>query len=110
MSANNSKTFMDRSTDPNGTALPEEIIQGYGSLFCQLANRGWDGFFMTIMFRHIPGPVGTKIRQMHEEISTVYGKLANRVVRKPTSVNWAHLLPKGVFFPDALAIGKAAKG
>ena len=55
---------------------------------------------MTIMFRHIPGPVGTKIRQMHEEISTVYGKLANRVVRKPTSVNWAHLLPKGVFFPD----------
>ena len=55
---------------------------------------------MTIMFRHIPGPVGTKIRQMHEEISTIYGKLANRVVRKPTSENWADLLPKGVFFPD----------
>ena len=103
MSTKNYNATLDRSTDPNGTALPEEIVQGYGSLFCQLANRGWDGFFMTIMFRQIPGPVGTKIRQMHEEISTIYGKLANRVVRKPTSENWAHLLPQGVFFPDAPA-------
>jgi hypothetical protein len=109
MSTNKYNATLKRSTDQNGTALPEEIVEAYGSLCCQIANRGWDGFFMTIMFHHIPGPRGTKIRQMHEEISTIYGKLANRVVRKPTSENWAHLLPKGVFFPDVPGYRKTSE-
>jgi hypothetical protein len=103
MNTSNNNMSINRSTDPYGTALPAEIVQAYGSMFRQLTEWGWDGYLMTVMFRHIPGSVGTKIRQMHEEISTVYGKLANRVVRKPTSPNWAYLLPQGVFFPDVPA-------
>jgi hypothetical protein len=109
MSTNNNNMSINRSTDPYGTALPAEIVQGYGSMFRQLTDWGWDGYLVTVMFRHIPGSVGTKIRQMHEEISRVYGKLANRVVRKPTSPNWAYLLPQGVFFPDVPAYRQSRK-
>jgi hypothetical protein len=100
---------INRSTDPNGTALPTEIVQAYGSMFRQLADWGWDGYLMTIMFRHIPGTAGNRIRQMHEEVGTVYGKLASRVVRKPTSKNWAPFLPQAVFFPDVPAYRQSRK-
>jgi hypothetical protein len=40
---------------------------------------------------------------MNQEINTVYTKLASRVVRDPRSPKWAHLLPRGVFFPDGPA-------
>jgi hypothetical protein len=109
MNTSNNNMSINRSTDPYGTALPEEIVQGYGSMFRQLTEWGWDGYLVTVMFRHIPGSVNIKIRQMHEEISTVYGKLANRVVRKPTSPNWAYLLPQGVFFPDVPAYRQSQK-
>jgi hypothetical protein len=100
---------INRSTDPYGAALPKEIVQAYGSMFRKLTDRGWDGYLMTVMFRHIPGSVDIKIRQMHEGVSTVYGKLACRVVRKPTSENWACLLPQGVFFPDVPAYRQSRK-
>jgi hypothetical protein len=109
MKTGNNSMNIERSTDPYGTALPEEIVQGYGSMFHQLTDWGWDGYLVTVMFRHISGSVDTKIRQMHEGVSTVYGKLASRVVRKPTSKNWAYLLPQGVFFPDVPAYRQSRK-
>jgi hypothetical protein len=60
----------------------------------------WDSYFLTFMFRHIPGSDEKRIRQMHKEIGIFYGKLASWVVRKPTSPKCAHLLPRGVFYPD----------
>jgi hypothetical protein len=109
MNTSNNNMSINRSTDPYGTALPHEIVQAYGSMFRKLTEWGWDGYMVTVMFRPIPGSVNIKIRQMHEEISTVYGKLANRVVRKPTSPNWAYLLPQGVFFPDVPAYRQSQK-
>jgi hypothetical protein len=94
---------INRTTDPYGTTLPIEIVQAYGAWFNKFINNPWDGYLMTVMFRPISGSVDTKIRQMHDEISTVYGKLATRVVRKPTSSNRAHFLPQGIFFPDVPA-------
>jgi hypothetical protein len=52
------------------------------------------------MFDHISGSSQEKIRLMHKEICKLYAKLASRVVRKPRSEKFAHLLPRGVFFPD----------
>jgi hypothetical protein len=60
----------------------------------------WTPYHMTFMFRHIPGSVEDKIRQMHKEISRFYGTLATWIVRKPKSPGCAHLLPRCVFFPD----------
>jgi hypothetical protein len=52
------------------------------------------------MFRHIPGSDQERLRQMHKEIGIFYGKLASWMVRKPKSPKCAHLLPRGVFYPD----------
>jgi hypothetical protein len=60
----------------------------------------WEGYFMTFMFRHIPGPDQEKKRQTHKNLARFYGKLASWVVRDPKSPKFAHLLPKAVFFPD----------
>jgi hypothetical protein len=60
----------------------------------------WEAYFLTFLFRHIPGPAQEKTRQMHKEISRFYGKLASWVVRSPRSPKSAHLLPRAVFFPD----------
>jgi hypothetical protein len=70
----------------------------------------WEAYFMTFMFRHIPGSDQERIRQMHKEIGIFYGKLANWVVRKPKSPKWAHLLPRGVFFPDGPCYKRVKKG
>jgi hypothetical protein len=60
----------------------------------------WEAYFLTFLFHHIPGPAPEKIRQMQEELSRFYGKLASWTVRKPKSPICAHLLPRAVFFPD----------
>jgi hypothetical protein len=60
----------------------------------------WTPYFMTFMFRQIPGSIEEKLRQMHKEISRFYGTLASRVVRSPRSPKCAHLLPRGVFYPN----------
>jgi hypothetical protein len=54
----------------------------------------WEPYFLTFMFRHIPGSDQERLRQMHKEISIFYGKLAS------WSPRCAHLLPRGVFYPD----------
>jgi hypothetical protein len=37
---------------------------------------------------------------MHQEVETLYRRLATRMVRKPRSPKWAGLLPIGLFSPD----------
>jgi hypothetical protein len=60
----------------------------------------WKAYFMTFMFRHIPGSDQKKLRQTHKNLARFYGKFASWVVRDPKSPKSAHLLPKAVFFPD----------
>ena len=82
------------------TTLPTEIIQAYGHLVQKHVEMGWDAYFLSLMFNHLPGSGDAKIQQMHREIIGLYGKLVTRLVRKPRSLSSARLLPTGVFFPD----------
>ena len=76
-------------------------MRAYGTLIQECVDDlGWDGYWVTFMFRNISGSEERRIEQMHTEICRVYQKLATRAVRKPRSENWVHLLPKGIFFPD----------
>jgi hypothetical protein len=79
----------------------EPFIQEY------VDDLGWDGYWVTFMFRNISGSKERKIEQMHREICRVYQKLATRAVRKPRSEKWVHLLPKGIFFLMYQATEKA---
>jgi hypothetical protein len=61
------------------------------------------------MFNYLPGKRETKIMQMHQEVTRLYGRLTTRMVRKPRSPKWAPLLPVGIFIPD-LPVPKTRKG
>jgi hypothetical protein len=99
---------MNYNTLGNNTTLnsdiakitPKEILQGYGAWIKEFRDAGWDGYLISFMFKHISGSSVETVREMHREIERVYGKLASRVVRKPKSAKFAHLLPRAVFFPD----------
>jgi hypothetical protein len=81
--------------------LPTVIVAAYGTLIEEYVDDlGWEGYWVTFMFRHISGLEDRKIEPMHREICRAYQKLATRAVRKPRSEKWAHLLPKGIFFTD----------
>src|SRR4249920_2811100 len=81
------------------STLPTEIVKAYGTLIQEYVDDlGWDGYWVTFMFRNISGLEDRKIEQMHREICRAYQKLATRAVRKPRSENGIHLLPKGIFF------------
>jgi hypothetical protein len=110
MIKNRHNTGINRTTDPCGTVLPTEIVEAYGAWFHKCINNTWDAYLMTVMFRHIPGSVDAKIRQMHDDVNKVYSRLATRVVRKPASPNWAHFLPQGLFFPDVPAYRQSRQG
>jgi hypothetical protein len=95
-----SVSFNNNSRSLTST-LPTEIVQAYGTLIRKYVDDlGWDGYRVTFMFRNISRSEDRKIEQMHREICRAYQKLATRAVRKPRSEKWAHLLPKGIFFPD----------
>jgi hypothetical protein len=89
-----SHLFHQMSQCPDGTMEQvEKWVQEYRDL-------KWEAYFLTFMFHHIAGSVQENVRQMHKNISCFYGRLASRIVRRPRSPKCAHLLPRGVFFPD----------
>jgi hypothetical protein len=83
-----------KSTCPHATM--EQVHKWTGEYLCF----EWEAYFLTFLFRHIPGPAPEKLRQMQKELSRFYGKLASWVVRSPRSPKCAHFLPRAVFFPD----------
>jgi hypothetical protein len=92
---------IDNNSRSLTSTLPTEIVQAYGTFIQEyVEDLGWDGYWVTFMFRNISRSKERKIEQMHREICRVYQKLATRAVRKPRSEKWVHLLPKGIFFPD----------
>src|ERR1700743_617613 len=74
-------------TRPHGT------MEHMGKWAKEYTDLEWTPYHMVFMFRHIPGSEQEKIRQMHKDISSFYGKLASWVVRDPKSPKNAGLLP-----------------
>jgi hypothetical protein len=94
------------ATDASFSSTENKIIRAYGGWIKEHVELGWDAYLFTFMFNQLPGSREARIQQMHQEITTLYRKFVTRAVRKPTSRNWADLLPKGVFFPDGPAYKK----
>ena len=61
------------------------------------------------MFNNLPGKRDTKIIQMHQEATTLYGRLARAMVRKRQSPKWAGYFPIAIFSPD-LPVPKSING
>jgi hypothetical protein len=82
------------------SACPRGTMEHMSRWATEYTELEWTPYHVIIMFRHISGSEQEKIRQMHKDISSFYGKLASWVVRDPESPKNAHLLLRAVFFPD----------
>jgi hypothetical protein len=78
----------------------EALISAHVLWITRFLDTGWDGYFFTVQFHHLAGSRQKKIIQMHQEVETMYRRLATMMVRKPRSPKWAGLLPIGLFSPD----------
>jgi hypothetical protein len=54
------------------STLPAEIIQAYGHWIQEHVEMGWDPYWFTFMFDHLPGSTDAKLHQMHQEIVRVW--------------------------------------
>ncbi len=93
----------------NSTKHLKSLIQGHAQWIKRYLDDGWDGYLVTVMFNYLPGKRETKIMQMHQEVTRLYGRLATRMAGKTWSANRARLLPIGIFIPD-LPVPKTRKG
>jgi hypothetical protein len=93
----------------NSTTQFQARIQGHAQWIQQFLEAGWDGYFFTVMFNNLPGRRDTKIIQMHQEVTTLYGRLAKTMVRKRRSPKWAGYFPIAIFNPD-LPVPKSRNG
>jgi hypothetical protein len=84
-------------------------IQAHAQWIQRFLDAGWDGYFFTVMFNNLPGKRDTKIIQMHQEVTTLYGCLAKTMVRKRRSPKWAGYFPIAIFSPD-LPVPKSRNG
>lgn len=76
------------------------LVEAYGNWVGEWVSRGWDAYFVTLMFDQLPGSMQAQVAQMHHAVMGVYSRLAPRIVRKPRSPIWAPLVPRAVFAPD----------
>jgi hypothetical protein len=60
----------------------------------------WNGYIVTFMYNHIPGPFDHKCSVMENEIERVYATLINHVVHNSRSPSQRKKLPKLYAFPD----------
>ena len=104
---NNNNTSNDYSF--NGTTQLQARIQGHAQWIQQFLDAGWDGYFFTVMFNDLAGKRDTKIIQIHQEVTTLYGYLAKAMVRKRRSPKWAGYFPIAIFSPD-LPVPKSING
>ena len=93
----------------NSTRHLKSLIEGHAQWIKRYLDDGWDGYLFTVMFNYLPGKRETKLMQINQEVTRLYGRLATRMARKTWSANRARLLPIGIFIPD-LPVPKTRKG
>ena len=85
----------------NSTRHLQANIEAYAQLIERFTDAGWDCYLFSVMFHYLPGSRDNKIIQMHQQVDRyLYRRLATKMVRKPQSLKWAHLLPIAIFIPD----------
>ena len=77
------------------------LVAGYVRLLQQrVKNDGWNPYFLTFMFRQLPGKKDTQLVAMEQAIVRFYSTLLTRVVRKPHSAFQQNQRPILIVAPD----------
>jgi hypothetical protein len=66
------------------TEHARRLIAGYVRLLQRrVKNDGWNPYFLTFMFSHLPGKKNTQLVAMEQALVRFYSTLLTRVVRNP---------------------------
>ena len=93
----------------NSTTQLQARIQAHAQWIQRFLDAGWDGYLFTVLFNNLPGKRDAKIIQMHQEVTTLYSRLAKAMLRKRRSPKWAGYFPIAIFSPD-LPVPKSRNG
>jgi hypothetical protein len=77
-----------------------QLITSFNSMILDRVIRGWQPYFLTYVFRHIPGSPAYRKRVMTSEVCRVYSQLLTRIIRDPTAPKYQQLLPYLMASPD----------
>jgi hypothetical protein len=72
----------------------ELIVLGYSEMIRNHIDLGWDPYYVSFMFNHIPGSRVAKMEVMRQEVTRVHCILTRHIVRRPEAPEWRHLRPK----------------
>jgi hypothetical protein len=77
------------------------LIAGYVRLVQQrVINDGWNPYFLTFMFRHLPGKENVQLVAMEQAVVRFYSTLLTRIVRSPHSAFQQSQRPILIAAPD----------
>jgi len=62
--------------------------------------KDWEGYFVTFIFKQLPGSPMARREQMRRSIEGFYNILLTRMLRWPRHPRWAPHRPIGIFAPD----------
>src|SRR6266404_8622777 len=78
----------------------EAIVEAYSSMIAEKMDEGREGYFVNLMFNHLPGSRRNHMDTMRQEVERVHWILAKHMIHRPNHRNWAHLRPIFVGGPD----------
>jgi hypothetical protein len=79
---------------------PEQLIAAYSKMIQERIDHGFDGYFLSFMFKPLMGSPKTRLIQMNDEVQRVYSTFVTRVVRNPQSEINKASLPFLITVPD----------
>lgn len=82
------------------------LVASYASWMEELAIRGFEPFFLSFMFRHIPGSGIRVEKTMREVVEQVYARSLIRIMRNPDSTRNRDWKPVWIVCPD-YPVGKS---
>ncbi len=86
---------------PSDVALVETIISWWSrEMEDRVRVHGWNAYFVTFMFNHIPDGPAVRLKLMQDRVCWFYSKLVTRIVRKPNSPAQLFNRPRMICAPD----------
>jgi hypothetical protein len=79
---------------------PNQLIAGYSKLIQEHIDQGFNGYFLSFMYRPLAGSPKSRLIQMNDEVQRVYSTFVTRVVRNPRSETSKASLPFLITVPD----------
>jgi hypothetical protein len=77
-----------------------KLISAYNTMVLDRAEAGWQPYFMTFLFRHIPGQQRARLERMNDEICRFYSILLPYVVKYHSRARYKDVLPLLIAAPD----------